>query len=87
MNNKTITEFDFHMTWRIMKIPEAVIHLKSSSICIINQLILNLIQQFLNSPFEAVSFLENILHLAKLSVDSYLRKFTANHTRPVFENQ
>lgn len=52
MDNKTITEFDFHMTWRIMQIPEAIIHLKSSSICIITHIILNLIQQLLNSPFK-----------------------------------
>ena len=30
--------------------------------------------------------LKNILDLAKLSGDSYLRKLTTNHTRPVFEN-
>ena len=75
------------MMWRIMQIREAVIHLKPSSICIIPHIILNLIQQLLNSPFEAVSLLENKLHLAKLSGDSYLRKSTANHARPVFENQ
>ena len=81
MNNKTITEFDFHMVWRIMQIPEAVIHLKPSSICIIPHIILNLIYQLLNSQFEAVSLLENKSHLAKLSGDSYLPKLTANHTR------
>ena len=31
--------------------------------------------------------LGNILDHAKLSGDSYMRKSTANHTRPVFENQ
>ena len=64
-----------------MQIPEAVIHLKSSSICIIPHIILNVIQQLLNIPFEVVSLLGNTLHLAKLSGDSYLPKLTANHTR------
>ena len=32
-------------------------------------------------------FAENILDLTKLSGDSYLRKLTAHHARPVSENQ
>ena len=47
-NNKTIIEFSFHMTWRIMQIVEAVNNpawpITFSLICIILHIILNLIQ-------------------------------------------
>ena len=47
-NNKTIIEFSFHMTWRIMQILEAVNSpawlITFSLICIILHIILNLIQ-------------------------------------------
>ena len=49
-----------------MQIPEAVIHLKSSSICIIPHIILNLIQQSLNSPFEFLYWTTNYILLSYL---------------------